>query len=210
MLTFDLLFLIAEEFPNKKNIWTFLSFPHCHCDYLYLLCLVVPCAVYVLATKEYSWFIHGRLLLHDALVSNLCYNYFIYSFLVCVHSRHLMLLTGSKLDEQIPQAHWGSSLIMVIFLHCVFHSIVFHYAYLFVINEDVFNCICRVWRTCLHSMSLIALAIIFKSLKDNKDTLLWYFQFEALAFGSTAMCGRNTFWWWLISAITFYGATWEQ
>jgi len=36
------------------------------------------------------------------------------------------------------------------------------------------------------------------------------FQFEALAFGSTAMCGRGTFWWWLISAITFYGATWEQ
>ncbi|KAG5062950.1 hypothetical protein JHK85_004133 [Glycine max] len=34
--------------------------------------------------------------------------------------------------------------------------------------------------------------------------------FEALAFGSTAMCGRNTFWWWLISAITFYGATWEH
>ncbi|XP_057447990.1 choline/ethanolaminephosphotransferase 1-like isoform X3 [Lotus japonicus] len=34
--------------------------------------------------------------------------------------------------------------------------------------------------------------------------------FEALAFGSTAMCGRSTFWWWLISAITFYGATWEH
>ncbi|KAK7379010.1 hypothetical protein VNO80_04461 [Phaseolus coccineus] len=34
--------------------------------------------------------------------------------------------------------------------------------------------------------------------------------FEALAFGSTAMCGRGTFWWWLISAITFYGATWEH
>ncbi|CAI8595782.1 unnamed protein product [Vicia faba] len=32
---------------------------------------------------------------------------------------------------------------------------------------------------------------------------------EALAFGSTAMCGRSTFWWWLISAITFFGATWE-
>ncbi|KAL1317790.1 hypothetical protein HN51_069982 [Arachis hypogaea] len=34
--------------------------------------------------------------------------------------------------------------------------------------------------------------------------------FEALAFGSTAMCGRSTFWFWLISAITFYGATWEH
>ncbi|KAK2420322.1 choline/ethanolaminephosphotransferase [Trifolium repens] len=34
--------------------------------------------------------------------------------------------------------------------------------------------------------------------------------FEALAFGSTSMCGRSTFWWWLISAITFYGATWEH
>jgi ethanolaminephosphotransferase len=32
---------------------------------------------------------------------------------------------------------------------------------------------------------------------------------EALAFGSTAMCGRATFWWWLISAVTFFGATWE-
>ncbi|KAI5389851.1 Choline/ethanolaminephosphotransferase 1, variant 2 [Lathyrus oleraceus] len=34
--------------------------------------------------------------------------------------------------------------------------------------------------------------------------------FEALAFGSTSMCGRSTFWWWLISAITFYLATWEH
>ncbi|KAL2926395.1 Choline/ethanolaminephosphotransferase 1 [Bienertia sinuspersici] len=34
--------------------------------------------------------------------------------------------------------------------------------------------------------------------------------FEALAFGSTAMCGRTTFWFWVISAIPFYGATWEQ
>lgn len=32
---------------------------------------------------------------------------------------------------------------------------------------------------------------------------------EALAFGSTAMCGRSTFLWWIISAVTFYGATWE-
>uniref|UniRef100_A0A803LV61 Uncharacterized protein n=1 Tax=Chenopodium quinoa TaxID=63459 RepID=A0A803LV61_CHEQI len=35
-------------------------------------------------------------------------------------------------------------------------------------------------------------------------------QFEALAFGSTAMCGRATFWFWVIAAIPFYGATWEQ
>lgn len=34
--------------------------------------------------------------------------------------------------------------------------------------------------------------------------------FEALAFGSTAMCGRNTFWFWVISAVPFYGATWEH
>ncbi|KAK3015985.1 hypothetical protein RJ639_006681 [Escallonia herrerae] len=34
--------------------------------------------------------------------------------------------------------------------------------------------------------------------------------FEALAFGSTAMCGRSTFWFWVISAVSFYGATWEQ
>ncbi|KAF3430980.1 hypothetical protein FNV43_RR25710 [Rhamnella rubrinervis] len=33
---------------------------------------------------------------------------------------------------------------------------------------------------------------------------------EALAFGSTAMCGRTTFWFWVISAVTFYGATWEH
>jgi ethanolaminephosphotransferase len=31
-----------------------------------------------------------------------------------------------------------------------------------------------------------------------------------MAFGSTAMCGRDTFWFWVISAIPFYGATWEQ
>ncbi|XXG79852.1 hypothetical protein AAC387_Pa09g0835 [Persea americana] len=35
--------------------------------------------------------------------------------------------------------------------------------------------------------------------------------FEALAFGSTAMCGgRNTFWFWVISAVPFYFATWEH
>ncbi|KAK2978886.1 hypothetical protein RJ640_030935 [Escallonia rubra] len=34
--------------------------------------------------------------------------------------------------------------------------------------------------------------------------------FEALAFGSTAMCGRSTFWFWVISAVPFYGATWEH
>ncbi|KAK7828629.1 choline/ethanolaminephosphotransferase 1 [Quercus suber] len=33
---------------------------------------------------------------------------------------------------------------------------------------------------------------------------------EALAFGSTAMCGRDTFWFWVISAVPFYGATWES
>lgn len=34
--------------------------------------------------------------------------------------------------------------------------------------------------------------------------------FEAMAFGSTAMCGRSSFWFWLISAVPFYGATWEH
>ncbi|KAI3970945.1 hypothetical protein MKX01_024592 [Papaver californicum] len=34
--------------------------------------------------------------------------------------------------------------------------------------------------------------------------------FEALAFGSTAMCGRNTFWFWVIAAVSFYGTTWEH
>ncbi|KAL8121016.1 choline/ethanolaminephosphotransferase 1 [Apium graveolens] len=33
---------------------------------------------------------------------------------------------------------------------------------------------------------------------------------EALAFGSTAMCGKYTFWFWVISAVPFYGATWEH
>ncbi|KAG5521254.1 hypothetical protein RHGRI_033715 [Rhododendron griersonianum] len=35
-------------------------------------------------------------------------------------------------------------------------------------------------------------------------------QFEALAFGNTAMCGGLTFWYWVISAVPFYLATWEQ
>ncbi|KAK3421775.1 hypothetical protein EUGRSUZ_G02395 [Eucalyptus grandis] len=34
--------------------------------------------------------------------------------------------------------------------------------------------------------------------------------FEALAFASTAMCGRYTFWFWVISAVPFYCATWEH
>ncbi|XP_057421733.1 choline/ethanolaminephosphotransferase 1-like [Lotus japonicus] len=33
---------------------------------------------------------------------------------------------------------------------------------------------------------------------------------EALAFGSTSMCGRSTFWWLVMSTVTFYGATWEN
>ncbi|CAN0906311.1 Choline/ethanolaminephosphotransferase 1 [Linum grandiflorum] len=33
---------------------------------------------------------------------------------------------------------------------------------------------------------------------------------EAMAFGSTAMCGRYAFWFWVISAIPFYLATWES
>ncbi|PWA84733.1 putative CDP-alcohol phosphatidyltransferase class-I family protein 3 [Artemisia annua] len=33
---------------------------------------------------------------------------------------------------------------------------------------------------------------------------------EALAFASTAMCGRNAFWFWVISAVPFYFATWEH
>ncbi|KAK8547107.1 hypothetical protein V6N13_099849 [Hibiscus sabdariffa] len=34
--------------------------------------------------------------------------------------------------------------------------------------------------------------------------------FETMAFGSTAMCGGDTFWFWVISAVPFYGATWEH
>ncbi|KAL5710619.1 ethanolaminephosphotransferase [Ranunculus cassubicifolius] len=34
--------------------------------------------------------------------------------------------------------------------------------------------------------------------------------FEALAFGSTSMCGKDTFWFWVLSAVPFYGATWEH
>ncbi|GAB4846302.1 Cholinephosphotransferase 1 [Ancistrocladus abbreviatus] len=34
--------------------------------------------------------------------------------------------------------------------------------------------------------------------------------FEALAFGSTAMCGKSTFWYWVIAAVPFYCATWEH
>ncbi|XP_057963014.1 choline/ethanolaminephosphotransferase 1 isoform X1 [Malania oleifera] len=34
--------------------------------------------------------------------------------------------------------------------------------------------------------------------------------FESMAFGSTAMCGRGSFWFWVVSAVPFYGATWEH
>ncbi|KAH6754823.1 aminoalcoholphosphotransferase 1 [Perilla frutescens var. hirtella] len=34
--------------------------------------------------------------------------------------------------------------------------------------------------------------------------------FEALAFGSTAMCGGTTFWFWVISGVLFYYTTWEK
>ncbi|MBA0667783.1 hypothetical protein Goklo_000823 [Gossypium klotzschianum] len=42
------------------------------------------------------------------------------------------------------------------------------------------------------------------------DHVLILFQFETMAFGSTAMCGGDSFWFWVISSIPFYGATWEQ
>jgi len=45
---------------------------------------------------------------------------FLYVCVCVLRSRHLMLLMGSKLDVQIPQAHWGSSLIMVIFTRLFF------------------------------------------------------------------------------------------
>lgn len=34
--------------------------------------------------------------------------------------------------------------------------------------------------------------------------------FETMAFGSTAACGGYSFWFWVISAVPFYGATWES
>ncbi|MED6149807.1 Cholinephosphotransferase 1 [Stylosanthes scabra] len=34
--------------------------------------------------------------------------------------------------------------------------------------------------------------------------------FESIAFGSTSMCGRYAFWFWFLSAVPFYGATWEH
>ncbi|KAI4386435.1 hypothetical protein MLD38_004367 [Melastoma candidum] len=34
--------------------------------------------------------------------------------------------------------------------------------------------------------------------------------FESLAFSSTALCGRYAFWFWVISAVPFYCATWEH
>ncbi|KAH7556850.1 hypothetical protein JRO89_XS11G0003000 [Xanthoceras sorbifolium] len=34
--------------------------------------------------------------------------------------------------------------------------------------------------------------------------------FESMAFGSTAMCGQDTFWFWVLSAVPFFGATWEH
>ncbi|VAI84023.1 unnamed protein product [Triticum turgidum subsp. durum] len=34
--------------------------------------------------------------------------------------------------------------------------------------------------------------------------------FEALALGSTLMCGRLTFCYWVVAAVPFYLATWEQ
>ncbi|XP_047330783.1 choline/ethanolaminephosphotransferase 1 isoform X2 [Impatiens glandulifera] len=34
--------------------------------------------------------------------------------------------------------------------------------------------------------------------------------FETMAFGSTSACGGYSFWFWVISAVPFYGATWES
>ncbi|MBA0746509.1 hypothetical protein Gogos_009019 [Gossypium gossypioides] len=37
-----------------------------------------------------------------------------------------------------------------------------------------------------------------------------FYHLVIMAVGSTAICERDTFWFWVISAIPFYGATWEQ
>ncbi|XP_010257832.1 PREDICTED: choline/ethanolaminephosphotransferase 1-like [Nelumbo nucifera] len=34
--------------------------------------------------------------------------------------------------------------------------------------------------------------------------------FETMAFGSTSMCGRSSFWFWVLAAVPFYCATWEH
>ncbi|XVF03084.1 hypothetical protein REPUB_Repub04eG0230200 [Reevesia pubescens] len=61
----------------------------------------------------------------------------------------------------------------------------------------------------------IRLLMLLMGSKRDEQTPLVHLEnfltmFETLAFGSTAMCGRDTFWFWVISAVPFYGATWEH
>ncbi|CAN1786387.1 Choline/ethanolaminephosphotransferase 1 [Linum perenne] len=61
------------------------------------------------------------------------------------------------------------------------------------------------WASCL-TMDVMLLHVHFFFLTSFPNDI----QFEAMAFGSTAMCGKYTFWFWVISAIPFYLATWES
>jgi hypothetical protein len=123
-------------------------------------------------------------------------------------ARHLMLLMGSNSNELILQVHWGSCLIMVIFLQRAFHSIIFHYVYNFMLLMKIFSTTLQGVMHLLVQYVSFSFGYSFQIIK-RKSSIRTGFQLEALAFGSTAMCGRATFWWWLISAVTFFGATWE-
>ncbi|GFZ00176.1 aminoalcoholphosphotransferase [Actinidia rufa] len=88
---------------------------------------------------------------------------------------------GSKQDGRIPQVHWGNCLIM-----------------------DAMHLLVR-YVLLLGSCLQVTMASISPSC-----FVYDVYQLEALAFGSTALSGRSTFWFWVISAVPFYLATWEH
>ncbi|GFP89506.1 choline/ethanolaminephosphotransferase 1 [Phtheirospermum japonicum] len=78
----------------------------------------------------------------------------------------------------------------------------------------VFGYVCITWIYIFTSVGLTSAkmgsfcAWIVALLVSRCDSLAC--AFESLAFGSTAMCGRNAFWFWVISTVPFYCVTWES
>jgi hypothetical protein len=99
--------------------------------------------------------------------------------MLILRARHLMLLMGSKLDEQILQVHWGSCLIMVIiFLHHVF-ILLFFVVYACMWLMTIFSTTLQgVMHLLVQYVSFSFLDIVFKPLKENKESYLWELLFS--------------------------------
>ncbi|KAG8493141.1 hypothetical protein CXB51_010513 [Gossypium anomalum] len=121
---------------------------------------------------------------------------------VLLTNLHLMPSMGNKPEEQTPLVHLENFLIMVASTFITTNS-----------DRTIIS-----WRTrniyrvrCARMCAKLKyLNIIMGSKNPQNYKIDSYLQLVIMAVGSTAICERDTFWFWVISAIPFYEATWEQ